>query len=160
MRAINTIVIHCSATKHERNDLDRDFIRKVHVEENGWSDIGYHWIIRRDGTVQKGRMLGRGGAHAKGYNKTSIGICLMGGLHDNGLPSEGIDFFTLEQQLSLAWMIEQTKQHFPIDTVVGHRELPNVKKACPCFSVQRWLVSMPAIVAKLEFSEYQPALEL
>lgn len=173
MRDIDTIVIHCSATKHTRTDLnwvpahlnrvpahlDRAFIRKIHVEENGWSDIGYHWIITRSGTVQKARPVTQTGAHARGHNKTSIGICLMGGLYDNGLPSEGIGHFSIEQQLALAWMIDQSKHHFPITRVVGHRDLPDVKKACPCFSVEAFMRTLPAIVAKLEFSEYVPALQ-
>lgn len=159
MREINQIVIHCSATRHTDDNIDRDEIRRMHVEGNGWSDIGYHWVIRRDGTVQKGRPLARSGAHAKGYNTYSIGICLIGGLADNGLPTEGIHHFTIEQQLSLAFLVNETRKHFNITSVVGHRELPDVKKLCPTFHVPLWLDTIPLMVAKMEFAEYHPVME-
>ena len=72
------IVIHCADT-YETMDIGAEDIRKWHVEERGWSDIGYHKVIRRDGTVETGRDIDVSGAHAAGFNSVSIGVCLVGG---------------------------------------------------------------------------------
>ena len=78
MRKIRKIIIHCSATK-EGHDIDAAEIKKWHVEGNGWSDIGYHYVIKLDGTVEEGRPLERSGAHTLNHNFDSIGICYIGG---------------------------------------------------------------------------------
>lgn len=172
MRHIDRIVIHCSATRHSDAHLDRKFVRQLHVEGNGWSDIGYHWIITRAGVIQKARPLERAGAHAKGFNSTSIGICLMGGLADNSFPTEGFHYFSIDQQLALAWLVARTRDVFPdisLPTskeptlnqprILGHRDLPDVKKLCPTFNVKLFLETVPATMAKLDFSEWSPVME-
>lgn len=79
MRKINDLIVHCAAT-YDTMDIGVKEIRKVHVDENGWKDIGYHFVIRRDGTVEKGRDVSVIGAHVLNHNANSIGICLAGGL--------------------------------------------------------------------------------
>jgi len=130
MRTVDTIIVHCSATPPDMDIGVRD-IRKWHIEGNGWSDIGYHYVIRRDGRIGDGRPVGKVGAHAKGHNKTSIGICLVGGINDAGLADAN---FTIEQYNSLRTLINYLTREFDIGKVIGHRDVS--EKECPCFSVQ------------------------
>lgn len=130
MRDIDTIIVHCSATP-PNIDIGVKEIRDWHVDGNGWSDIGYHYVIRRDGRIGDGRPLGVQGAHAKGHNKTSIGICLVGGVDRDNKPDAN---FTAEQYISLVMLIKYLKGEFSIGKIIGHRDVSN--KACPCFSVQ------------------------
>ena len=78
MRPINEIIIHCSATA-EGKDFKAADIRRWHVQGNGWKDIGYHFVIDLDGTVEVGRPVAQQGAHCTNHNKTTIGICYVGG---------------------------------------------------------------------------------
>ena len=82
IKVVNYITIHCSATRAEQNITEED-IRKWHLDR-GWSDIGYHCVIRRNGMIEFGRPLDVCGAHVKGYNHNSIGICLVGGIDRKG----------------------------------------------------------------------------
>lgn len=132
------IVIHCADT-YETMDIGADEIRKWHVEERGWSDIGYHKVIRRDGTVESGRDIGVSGAHAAGYNSVSIGICLVGG---RGQDDEAEDNFTPQQWESLEELVEQLQASYPDAEVLGHRDLPDVQKQCPAFDVRSWLFTI------------------
>lgn len=138
MRKISEIIIHCSATKHSSN-IGVNEIRKWHMAR-GWSDIGYHYVIRRDGVVEDGRPNQKVGAHAKGRNKYSIGVCLVGGLNADGKPSTD---FSPEQMEALKALLHflQTTYSIPTQNVRGHRDLPNVRKDCPCFDVSSWLGS-------------------
>jgi hypothetical protein len=142
MRKINQIVIHCSATI-EGEDKDAAWIRNLHVEKNGWSDIGYHFVVKLDGTVEKGRPLERPGAHVRGHNSDTIGVCYIGGLDKTGQPK---DTRTEEQKLALNRLIMQLRSMFGYDLgVKGHRDYsPDINhdgeitpdewlKACPCF---------------------------
>ena len=79
MRNINKIIVHCSATPEDR-DVSVDTIRKWHVEDNGWRDIGYHWVIPLSGSIEKGRPESQPGAHANGFNKKYIGVRYIGGV--------------------------------------------------------------------------------
>lgn len=129
-RLITMIVVHCSATRcnqpHPVQQLFHD-----HVEVNHWRYIGYHFYITRSGRVETTRPLERMGAHAKGHNAHSIGICYEGGLDEQG---QIADTRTEEQKKAMAKLIVQLKQQFPtILKVLGHRDLPGVQKACPCF---------------------------
>lgn len=137
MRKINTIIIHCSATPSDM-DIGADEIRKWH-KDRGWRDIGYNYVIRRDGTLELGRDLdGDGnvdeevGAHARGFNSTSIGICLIGGLSSKG---EGEANFTYQQYKQLHELVFVLDIKYNIEKVMGHRDLPGVSKECPCFDV-------------------------
>lgn len=103
--------------------------------DKGWSDIGYHNVIRRNGTLEHGRDLAIAGAHAKGYNQFSIGVCLVGGVDIDNNPN---DNFTDEQYTTLRGYLDTMLDAFPESEVVGHRDLPNVSKACPSFDVKSW----------------------
>lgn len=134
MRKLDLIVIHCSATKPSQN-IGVDEIRDWHIKGNGWSDIGYHNVIRREGVIEEGRPISVPGAHAKGYNDHSIGICLVGGLNDAGKPEAN---FTFRQYLELKFLVYSYKEKYNIQTVLGHRDLPDVSKDCPCFDVKEF----------------------
>ena len=134
MRAINKIIIHCSATP-EGQDFTVQQIRQWHTtpkpKGNGWSDIGYHFVIYRDGSVHKGRPLEQIGAHTLGYNANSIGICDIGGCAADGSPK---DTRTEAQKTALIKLVAELKARFPKAMVHGHNEF--AAKACPSFNVQ------------------------
>jgi N-acetylmuramoyl-L-alanine amidase len=131
---ITHIVIHCSASK-VADKVDASVIDRWH-RERGFRKIGYHFVILRDGSLQEGRKLHEPGAHALNYNTCSIGICLVGGL-DNGGRAE--DNFTQAQYRRLSALVRQLKGGaYAKAAVVGHRDLPDVKKDCPCFNVKQW----------------------
>ena len=133
MREVDLIVIHCSFTKPEQ-DWGVNEIRRIHVEEKGWRDIGYHVVIRRDGTMEHGRDFSEPGAHARGYNKRSLGVCLIGGMSPSGQPEAN---FTSAQWHALAEMVKSLLGAFPGARVVGHKDL-NPTKECPCFDAMAW----------------------
>lgn len=117
-------------------EAKRDEIRKWHVEDRGWKDIGYHLVIDRDGTSAVGRDISRIGAHTQGHNTGTIGICLIGG-HGSSENDAFFDNFTKEQDRELRHRIALLKRQFPtINKVSGHNEY--AAKACPGFRVQRW----------------------
>ena len=129
-RMITMIVLHCSATRCNRSYSVQQLYHD-HVEVNRWSYIGYHEYILRSGKVEPTRALHLPGAHAKGFNAHSIGVCYEGGLDEDGNPA---DTRTPEQKVAMARLIVQLHQQFPtINRVLGHRDLPDVHKACPCF---------------------------
>ncbi len=129
MRELNKIVIHCSATEQGR-EVSVEDIRRWH-KARGWRTIGYHYVISLEGKIERGRPIKEQGAHVKGHNKDSIGVCYIGGLI-NRKPS---DTRTVPQIHALRGLIEGLKMAFEIDEVVGHRDLSN-KKECPCFDVK------------------------
>jgi len=139
MREITSVIVHCSATSPEM-DIGVGTIRKWHTDPKpngrGWSDIGYHRVIRRSGVAEIGRPLERVGAHAYGHNSNSIGVCLVGGVSEDGDPENNFTNFQFE---TLRRMLLQFKDTYPIRTVLGHKDLPGVRKACPCFDVREWL---------------------
>ena len=129
-RRIDLIVIHCSATRATQR-YTVDDCRRDHLAR-GFADIGYHYYITQDGVVHRGRQLYQVGAHATGYNQHSIGICYEGGLDIRGRPC---DTRTTEQKETLRRLMQRLKEDYPNAKVVGHRDLPGVKKDCPCFEV-------------------------
>ena len=131
MRDIDYIVIHCSATMPSM-DVPIERVKKWHLQR-GWSDIGYHYYITRDGEIHKGRKLSTIGAHVRGYNKNSIGICYEGGINESGEPE---DNRTPEQKKSLLKVVEILKFVFSGAIAQGHRDFPNVNKACPSFDAK------------------------
>ena len=94
MRKITLIIIHCSATPEGRN-LDFEACRHDHIHHRGFSDIGYHFYITRNGEIHRGRPIEKMGAHCKNHNRHSVGICYEGGLSSGGVPT---DTRTLEQK--------------------------------------------------------------
>lgn len=127
------IVIHCSATKPGM-DIGADEIRQWH-KDKGWEDIGYHYVIRRNGTLEDGRDLNSVGAHVAGFNSRSVGICLVGGVGDLGHSENN---FTKEQLQTLRDIVKRLLMVWPNAIVQGHRDFPNVAKDCPCFDVKEW----------------------
>lgn len=121
---VDKIIIHCADTP-EGMDIGVSEIRDWHLER-GWSDVGYHFVIRLDGKIERGRNLDTPGAHARGYNMNSIGICYVGGKDDK-------DTRTAEQLKSLDYLIQTLRLIYPGAKVLGHRDLPGVKKYCPSF---------------------------
>ena len=117
MRKIKEIIIHCSATKEGRNYTVAD-IDRWH-RERGFFCIGYHFVIYRDGSIHVGRSVEEVGAHCKGHNTVSIGVCYIGGLSKDGKPK---DTRTSEQKAALKALIEQLKEEYPEATVHGHNE--------------------------------------
>lgn len=146
------IIIHCTDTPKSwmsgKNGQDKvDEIRRWHVEERGWSDIGYNHVIDVDGTVIGGRDLDNDGdfaeetgAHVKGYNTQSLGVSLVGG---HGSSADGVfsDNFTQAQNNALRGYIEDMERRFGPLVVKGHNQYAN--KACPGFNVPRWLTKKP-----------------
>ena len=131
------IVVHCSATKADQ-DIGAKEIDSWH-RTRGFLKIGYHFVIRRDGKVEVGRRDDEVGAHAEGHNAASLSICLVGGLDMIGRPTNS---FTRPQMTSLHLIVDDLKTKHPTAEVLGHRDLPGVRKDCPCFDVRPWWASL------------------
>ena len=138
MRKIDKIIIHCSATVEGVN-VSTSTIKRWHVQGRGWSDIGYHYIIPLDGEIEYGRELARSGAHCKGENENSIGICYIGGLNDK---KRAKDTRTEAQKEALVNILKTLTHIYPEASIHSHFEFAN--KACPCFN------------AGEEYAELQP----
>ena len=130
------IAIHCSATG-AKADVGAKDIDKWH-RAKGWACIGYHYVIRRNGTVEEGREEKTIGAHVEGWNEKALGICMVGGVNADDI-TKAENNFTKEQFASLKQLLIDLKVRYPKAKVQGHRDFPNVKKACPSFSVAEWL---------------------
>tara|TARA_R100000654_G_scaffold5672_1_gene15652 strand:- start:2712 stop:3161 length:450 start_codon:yes stop_codon:yes gene_type:complete len=128
MRKIDKIIIHCSATVEGVN-VSTSTIKRWHVQGRGWSDIGYHYIIPLDGEIEYGRELARSGAHCKGENENSIGICYIGGLSDK---KRAKDTRTEAQKEALVNILKTLTHIYPEASIHSHFEYAN--KACPCFN--------------------------
>lgn len=130
MRDINRIIIHCSATPEGR-DIDAATIKDWHVNGNKWSDIGYHYVIKLDGTIESGRPLDIAGAHVKGHNADSIGICYIGGADADMNPKDTLNECQEESMRELIFSLRMVwDKHL---TLHGHNEYAS--KACPSFKV-------------------------
>lgn len=144
-RRTDFIVIHCSATP-PGSDIGADEIDLWH-KARGWDAIGYHAVIRRDGEIEMGRHFDAIGAHVKGYNARSVGVCMVGGVDIDGAPANN---FTADQFESLAALVAMLRRTYPHAEVLGHRDLsPDANgdgiitedewlKDCPCFPVREW----------------------
>lgn len=126
------IIVHCSYTKPHMK-WGAEEIHKIHVDENGWSAIGYHYIIKRSGQVDRGRPHEAIGAHCRGENQHSVGICLIGGMSPDGAPEFN---YTKDQMVSLNAKIAELRMEYPEATIHGHREFSS--KECPCFSIEAY----------------------
>lgn len=130
MRQIDEIVLHCSATPEGR-DISAETIKGWHVNERGWSDIGYHFVIRLDGTVEAGRPLHRAGAHVKGRNATTIGVCYIGGMDRN---MQAKDTMNHGQERAFRNLVTALRAVYGDLSLHGHNEYAP-HKACPSFVV-------------------------
>ena len=127
MRTIKEVILHYSATP-EGKPFDVEDIRDWHVNGNGWSDVGYHYVIKLDGTIQDGRPISRTGAHCKGHNRGTVGICYIGG----GI-TEGKDTRTEEQKDALVILLNDLIKQYNITKISGHNQYST--KKCPGFDV-------------------------
>lgn len=146
MRAINKIVVHCSATRITQ-DIGVKELDRMH-RARGFRKIGYHFVVRRFGAVEVGRKIEEVGAHVEGHNRDSIGICLIGGLDQALRPDNN---FTSAQFEGLSTLLDGLRKQFPRAGILGHRDLsPDQNgdgrisawewvKDCPCFDVREWL---------------------
>lgn len=131
---VQYLVIHCAATPPSA-DVGAKDIDRWHREQ-GYFSIGYHKVIRRNGVIEDGRPLDQPGAHARGYNHKSIGVCLVGGVAaDKKTPDNN---FTAEQMAALERLVRELKAQYPKARIVGHGQLPGVNKACPSFDAIGW----------------------
>ena len=129
-RTISCIIVHCSASKHGTTVAD---IRRWH-KEKGWSDIGYHYVILTNGDIKTGRPIDKVGAHCKGHNHDSIGICLIGGRDPKGRMHK----FTKKQFKALKILLEGITISYGELPIYPHRYF-NPKKECPCFDIYKIL---------------------
>lgn len=129
MRKITEIIIHCADTPEGRDDKAAD-IRRWH-KARGFNDIGYHYVIDLDGTIEPGRDVDVAGAHANGHNAKSIGICYIGGADKNMKPK---DTRTEEQKTALRLLLKYLVQKYPGAKIYGHRDFS--EKPCPCFDAK------------------------
>jgi len=132
MRTINKIIVHCSATPQFK-EFSASHIKDWHVNGNGWSDIGYHYVVKLDGTIEVGRLLKTIGAHSKGNNKDSIGVCYIGG--KDTFMEEWVDTRTKEQKESLIILLKYLKKVFSNAEIFGHRDFS--EKLCPSFNAKK-----------------------
>jgi len=134
MRAINRIILHCTATPEGR-EFGADDIDRWH-KRRGWRGIGYHYVIRLDGTIEEGRPVEQIGAHVRGYNADSIGVVYVGGLAADGRTAK--DTRTPAQHSALLLLVARLCREHGVLTehVYGHREY--AAKACPSFDPQQF----------------------
>jgi N-acetylmuramoyl-L-alanine amidase len=131
-RPIDEIIVHCTATPEGKDYTVAD-VRQWH-KARGWSDIGYHYVVYRDGRVMEGRPVGQIGAHCEGHNTGTIGIAYIGGLTGDGKAAK--DTRTSAQRASLLWLTRAlTGLHGSIKRLSGHNQY--APKACPSFDVRR-----------------------
>ena len=128
------IFVHCSATKPGM-DIGLREIRQWHKEQ-GFLDVGYHFIIRRDGTIEEGRPVDVVGSHAKGWNERSVGVCLVGGVDAKGQPEAN---FTPAQMHELRGLLQTLQEQYPQAVIKAHHDV--APKACPSFNLSRWLTT-------------------
>ena len=140
-RKIDQIILHCTSTP-EGEDFTNAQIREWHLDR-GFSDIGYHYVIGLNGEVRPGRPESVVGAHCKGHNTRSIGVCYVGGCPPRTVPNwekKGKDTRTAAQEAALVKLVKELLQRYPGATVHGHNEFAN--KACPSFNVKTWLTKV------------------
>ena len=123
---VGLLVVHCSDTKNSIN-LSAADIHKMHLGFN-WDGIGYHKVIQRSGKIENGRPEYWIGAHVKGKNENSLGVCLI-----------GRNKFTKKQYLSLEKILRKWKSLYPEAEIVGHRDIGDTNKTCPNFDVRAWV---------------------
>lgn len=150
MRKITEIIVHCTATPEGR-DVGVEEIRRCHVDNNGWTDIGYHYVVMLDGTVGHGRPEETAGAHCLGHNANSIGVAYVGGVAKDGKTPK--DTRTAAQKTALANLLRELKSRYPDAVIHSHRDF--AAKACPSFdatSEYRGLFSLVLLLLALSLT--------
>ena len=140
-RKITAIVVHCSATRPAM-DIGVKEIRQWHMQPKskgglGASDVGYHYVIRRNGLLEGGRPEAKAGAHVGGHNANTIGICLVGGVQQADF-RKAENNFTPAQFKTLKAILKDLSGRYPNAVVKGHRDFKGVAKACPSFDARAW----------------------
>lgn len=130
-RSIKELIVHCSATS-EGKDYSVDTIRQWHLQR-GFSDIGYHYVVYRDGSIHIGRDESIIGAHCTGHNTNSIGVCYIGGCASDGKTPK--DTRTTKQKQSLVKLLKELKTKYPQASIHSHKDFAN--KACPSFDATK-----------------------
>jgi N-acetyl-anhydromuramyl-L-alanine amidase AmpD len=131
MRTITLIVVHCSAVRPDQTSSAAQ-IDTWHRQRGFHLGIGYHYVVRRNGEIEKGRPEYMVGAHCKNHNAHSIGVCYEGGLDIRGQPA---DTRTPQQKAALKQLLAELHGRYPRALIVGHHDL-NPQKACPCYDVR------------------------
>ena len=129
-------MVHCSATRSDRNFSVENLI-STGVAKYG--QASYHWFVQRNGNIVPILPESVRGAHARGYNRCSIGICYEGGINTRG---KNDDTRTPQQKASLYELLKQLHRDYPKARIIGHRELPHVAKDCPCFTASSEYASL------------------
>ena len=129
-RRIDEIIVHCSATAEGKHYAVED-IRKWHKAQ-GWSDIGYHYVVYLDGAIHEGRDVDVSGAHCTNHNSRSIGVCYIGGVAKDGKTPK--DTRTEMQKESLLFLLKELRKKYPNAKIYGHRDF--ARKACPSFDAK------------------------
>lgn len=147
-KATNYIVVHTTATP-EGKDFTRADIDRMH-RQRGFTGIGYHYLIRLDGTVEVGRPENTVGAHVAGHNHNSVSLSYVGGVDAKGRSK---DTRTPAQTAAMIKLIRELLTRYPKAEVLGHRDFPGVAKDCPCFDTRKWWASVqkaasPAVPTK------------
>lgn len=140
-RNIKEIIVHCSATP-EGEDYTVAQIRQMHLAR-GFSDIGYHHVIYRDGSIHPGRAEAISGAHCTGHNTISIGVCYIGGCNsrsDKNWHKHPKDTRTPAQKMALVKLLRELKKKYPKAKIYSHKDFAN--KACPSFDAKREYMSL------------------
>jgi len=133
-RHIDKIIVHCSFSPQGRGD-DAHTIDKWHLERWGKnSGCGYHVIVKEDGTIQKGRWMDYSGSHVKGHNKHSIGICRIGGMRKDGTQKMDATNAQIKAIRKVSKLLA-SMYDLPMSDVIGHSEVPRVKKSCPLLNM-------------------------
>ena len=154
-RRIDYIAVHCTASPEGQAMTVAD-IRRIH-KKNGWSDIGYHYVIDLDGIVYEGRDVDLSGAHVSGYNSHSIGVVYVGGLErDPRKPynqQKGKDTRTEMQKAALLSLLMDLKKIYPKAVIQGHRDFSPDLNGNGIIEPSEWIKECPCFDAKTEYSK-------
>lgn len=141
--SVDYLVVHCSGTPPELDTVDAMYLDRVH-RGFGWRKIGFHLVIKRDGTVQRGRVETEAGQHLRGFDDRSLAVCLVGGLHaSESYVRRGRTLrkpwpdYTDAQMSSLRSVLDGWTVRHPSARVMGHSDAKR-GRCCPCFDVGRW----------------------
>jgi hypothetical protein len=153
-RTITDIVVHCTASK-ENVKMTVDQIRALHMKPEskggrGWSDIGYHYVVLLDGTIEPGRDIDKIGAHVSGYNSHSIGVVYVGGLDKDGKPKDTRNEL---QKNALRNLLIKLKELYPKAKISGHRDFSPDKNNNGIIEPHEWIKSCPCFDAKKEYAK-------
>lgn len=147
------VTVHYTATYPDQI-VTRDIVDRWH-RERGFNAIGYHWLVRRDGTVEQGRLESVTGAHVRGHNTGNIGVCWAGGLDRASGPNVGVKNMTEAQERALVGLLREIKERHPRAEILGHRDL--VATQCPGFDVRSWWAAHEKARQQRETAAQMPA---